>query len=163
MDDNHSDDIESLFTEETSLKEFQNRIKDLLKHLEKSQGIDAKLIAVKSHHSVDEVLHKIIKKISEPPTLENKIQKCLPCLEDAFAEISFRSGGDMLGDTGHLCLRIFNECAMIDKENNNLDMTHRLLVTLIKFCELVGLSDSEEFQDSYIRDILNGKSLKNYE
>lgn len=74
-----------------------------------------------------------------------KIVKCLPCIEKTFAQLSeIKEGKDVVALAGQASIRVLIRCIENDIRNLNTDYTERLLATLLKFVELVGLDFGED-------------------
>lgn len=160
MDDKKSTNINDT-DGQRRFKELLDDLREIDKKAKGRGGISAHLIPVKISKDsddspvIDDIIKQIIAEFKNPPTPENKILNCLPCLEETFAEISFsKGGGDILGDTGFLTIRTLMECIAIDIMNDNTDMSFRLLVTILKFCEMTGLLEIERFKDKYVDEII---------
>jgi len=93
--------------------------------------------------AVNDVLGEMVDEINP----KRRVSKCLPCVQKMFLDISTNTrGGDTLADAGFLAVDVLSVCLSHDAKSDTSDMSERLIVTLIKFCELTGLLEDKQLQ-----------------
>jgi len=144
------------------LVELKRRIQKLLKESGLDE-LDSTLLGKNEflkNRTIEELLNIAIEGMVKHVGLEQRSIEGLLLIGGMFKQISDKQKGDLLSNTARLATRVIVLCLVFDIERINTDMSERLAVTMMKFCELTDLD-----REPHLKGIIKTteKILKNRE
>jgi len=123
------------------LVDIKRKIQKLLKG-SGLDGLDSTLLGKNEflkNRTIEELLNIAIEGMVKHVGLEQRSIEGLLLIGGMFKQISDKQKGDLLSNTARLATRVIVLCLVFDIERINTDMSERLAVTMMKFCELTEL------------------------